>query len=159
MSIYTVLLLALAIGFVAGLRSVTAPAVVAWAALWDWLNLKDSRLAPLASPAAAYVITALAVAELIADKLPWTPDRRKLPSLIWRLLTGGLSGAALCLSVAESIGMGALLGATGAILGAYIGYEVRHRLVTKMHAPDGVVALVEDCVAIGGAFLIVAQFS
>jgi len=37
-----VLLLAFLIGVVAGLRSLTAPAVVAWAAHRNWLNLHTS---------------------------------------------------------------------------------------------------------------------
>ncbi len=39
-----VLLLAFLIGVVAGLRSLTAPAVVAWAAHRNWLNLHDTPL-------------------------------------------------------------------------------------------------------------------
>ncbi|MFZ3292975.1 MAG: DUF4126 domain-containing protein, partial [Mycobacterium sp.] len=39
MTHFYVLLLALGIGVVAGLRSFTAPAVVAWAAYLRWINL------------------------------------------------------------------------------------------------------------------------
>jgi len=37
--------LALLIGMVAGLRSMTAPAVVSWAARLGWLHLENTRLA------------------------------------------------------------------------------------------------------------------
>jgi uncharacterized membrane protein len=157
-SLFTVIALSLAIGVVAGLRSLTAPAVVSWAAQWSWINLQNSSIAFLGSIRAAWIFTALALAELIADKLPFTPARTKVGGLLARIVTGGLSGAALCSTAGESIILGAVLGAIGAIAGAFAGYELRHRLVTKRNAPDLLVALIEDAVAIGGAFLIVAQF-
>ena len=39
-----VVLLALGIGLVTGLRSLTGPALVCWAAHLGWLNLEGSRL-------------------------------------------------------------------------------------------------------------------
>src|ERR1700687_1940312 len=158
MSLFTVIALSLAIGVVAGLRSLTAPAVVCWAAQWNWINLKNSSISFLASLGAAWIFSVLALAELIADKLPFTPARTKPGGLLVRIVTGGLCGAALCVSAGESIILGAILGAIGAVAGAFAGYEVRHRLVTKRNASDLVVALIEDAVAIGGAFLIVSQF-
>ncbi len=158
MSLYSVLALAFATGVIAGLRSLTAPALVCWAARWGWLTLGESPLKFMEAPAAAYIFTALAVGELLADKLPSTPDRRKLPSLLFRLITGGASGAALCVSAGESIYIGAALGALGAVAGAYGGYAVRHRLVTNLKAPDVAIALLEDAIAIGGGLLIVSRF-
>jgi uncharacterized membrane protein len=158
MSLFTVIALSLAIGFVAGLRSLTAPAVVAWAAQWNWINLQNSSLSFLASLPAALIFTALAIAELIADKLPFTPARTKPVGLLVRLVTGGLCGAALCVTAGESLILGAVLGAVGGVAGGFAGYEIRHRLVTKKGASDVAVALLEDVIAIGGAFLIVAQF-
>jgi len=157
-SLFAVIALSLAIGMVAGLRSLTAPAVVSWAAQWNWINLQNSSIAFLGSIRAAWIFTALALAELIADKLPFTPARTKPGGFLARIVTGGLSGAALCFTAGESIILGAVLGAVGAIVGAFAGYELRHRLVTKRNAPDLWIALIEDGVAIGGAFLIVAQF-
>ena len=158
MSLFAVIALSLAIGIVAGLRSLTAPAVVSWAAQWNWINLQNSSIAFLGSIRAAWIFTALALAELIADKLPFTPARTKAGGLLARIVTGGLSGAALCVTAGESVILGAVLGAVGAMAGAFAGYELRHRLVTKRNAPDLLIALIEDAVAIGGAFLIVAQF-
>jgi hypothetical protein len=43
--------------------------------------------------------------------------------------------------------------------GAFGGYEVRKRLVRALKAPDFVIALLEDAVAIGGGLLIVAVLS
>jgi len=157
-SLFTVIALSLAIGAIAGLRSLTAPAVVSWAAQWNWISLQNSHIAFLGSIRAAWIFTALALAELVSDKLPFVPARTKPGGLLARIATGGLCGAALCVTAGESVVLGAILGAVGAVAGAFGGYELRHRLVTQRNASDLVVALIEDAVAIGGALLIVAQF-
>jgi uncharacterized membrane protein len=153
-----VLLLAFLIGVIAGLRTMTAPAVVAWAANRHWLNLLNSPLAFMGSTAAVAVFTVLALGELVIDKLPSTPNRTKLPGLIGRGVLGGLSGAAVAASGAQSIALGAVLGVAGAIAGAFAGYEVRKRLVRALRVPDFVIALLEDVVAIAGG-VIVSRFS
>jgi hypothetical protein len=84
-----VLLLAFGIGIIAGLRSLTAPAVVAWAAQRGWLNLHGTSLSFMGSTTAVAIFTALAVVELVADQLPSTPSRTKAPGLIGRILLGG----------------------------------------------------------------------
>jgi uncharacterized membrane protein len=153
-----VLLLAFLIGVIAGLRTMTAPAVVAWAANQQWLNLHNSPLAFMGSTAAVAVFTVMALGELVIDKLPSTPSRTKLLGLIGRSVLGGLSGAAVAASGAQSIALGAVLGVAGAIAGAFAGYEIRTRLVRALKVPDFVIALLEDAVAIAGGFLIVSRF-
>jgi uncharacterized membrane protein len=153
-----VLALAFFIGVIAGLRTMTAPAVVAWAANRNWLNLHSSPLAFMASIAAVIVFSLGAVGELVVDKLPSTPSRTQPLGLIARSVLGGLSGAAVAASRAQSIALGAALGVAGAISGAFAGYEVRKRLVRALKIPDFVIALFEDAVAIGGGLLIVSRF-
>src|SRR5438874_10537327 len=67
---------AVGIGVVAGLRSLTAPAAVSWAAHLGWLNLENMWLAFLGFAATPYVLSVLAIGELINDKLPKTPSRK-----------------------------------------------------------------------------------
>jgi uncharacterized membrane protein len=153
-----VLLLAFLIGVIGGLRTMTAPAVVAWAANRHWLNLHSSPLAFMGSTAAVAVFTVLALGELVVDKLPSTPNRTKLLGLIGRSVTGGLCGAAVAASGAQSIALGAVLGVAGAIAGAFAGYEVRARLVRALKVPDFVIAFFEDALAIGGGLVIVSRF-
>jgi len=153
-----VLLLAFLIGIVAGLRSLTAPAVVAWAAHQNWINLHNTPLSFLSSTAAVVIFTLLAVVELVADQLPSTPSRTKPPGLIARIIFGGLSGAAVALSGAQSVAFGAVLGAAGGIAGAFAGYQVRTRLVKALKVPDFVIAFLEDAVTIGGGVFIVSRF-
>jgi len=152
------MLLAFLIGVIAGLRTMTAPAVVAWAANRHWLNLHNSPLSLMGSTAAVAVFTVLALGELVVDKLPSTPSRTKLLGLIGRSVLGALSGAAVSASGPQSIAPGAVLGVAGAIVGAFGGYEIRQRLVRALKVPDFVIALIEDTVAIAGGLLIVSRF-
>src|SRR4029077_1806675 len=149
-----VLLLAFLIGVVSGLRSVTAPAVVAWGAHLNWLNLRNTALSFMASTAAVVIFSLLALVELITDKLPSTPSRTEPVGLIARVLLGGLSGACVALSGAQSMVLGAVLGAVGGVAGAFAGYQTRTLLVKALKVPDFVIALLEDAVAIGGGLLI-----
>src|SRR5262245_37061511 len=122
------LTLAFLIGVVAGLRSLTAPAVVAWAAHLGWIELGGSPLSFMQSTVAVVVATLLALGELVFDKLPSAPNRTALLGLAARILLGGLCGAAIASSRAAPITLGAALGGAGGIVGAFGGYEIRKRL-------------------------------
>ncbi len=152
-----VFLFAIGIGIVAGLRSLLPPAVVAWAANLGWLNLHDSPLAFMGSRVAVGIFSVLAIGELVADKLPKTPKRTALAPLLARILLGGLSGASLCAATGKSLIAGALLGGAGGIIGAFVGYEIRRRLVNRLNIKDFFVAICEDLVAIGLAFFLVSR--
>jgi len=150
-----VFVFALAIGIVAGLRSLTAPAVVAWAAHLHWLNLNGSPLAFMASTAAVVIFSVLAFGELIADKLPSTQKRTAPAPLVARIITGGLCGACLCASTGQSLVVGALSGAIGGFIGAFLGYGVRRRL--DLHCKDFLVAICEDVIAVGLALFLISR--
>jgi uncharacterized membrane protein len=153
-----VLVLSFLIGVIAGLRSLTAPAVVAWGAHRHWLNLHESLFSFMASTASVAVLTALMLFELVMDKRPSTPSRLRPPGLIARIMLGGLSGAALATAGSQSVALGAILGAVGGIAGSFAGYALRTRLVRALEVPDFVIACMEDLVAIGGGLLIVSRF-
>src|ERR1700730_16377028 len=110
---------AFGIGIVAGLRSMTAPAVVSWAARLYRLDLRDSRLGFLASAAAVYILSALGIGELVADKLPFVPNRTSLLPMAFRIFSGSICGAALCISANRMVLEGVLLGGLGAANGAF----------------------------------------
>ena len=142
------------IGCVCGLRSMTAPAVVAWGACLGWLHLDGSPLAFLANQISLVVFSLFALGELIADKLPFIPRRTQAGPLIVRIIFGAGCGAALCFSGAAAGIVGAVLGGLGGVAGAFAGYHYRAGLSGK--APDFVLGLVEDAVAVGGGMLLVA---
>jgi uncharacterized membrane protein len=149
-------LLCLSIGIVAGLRAMIAPAAVSWAAAVGWLNLDGSVLAFMGFRWTPWIITVLAVAELVTDQLPSTPSRTVPVQFGTRILSGALTGAALG-SVADSLVIGALVGAAGGVIGTLGGRAVRATLATKF-GNDRPAALLEDAVAIAAAWLIVRAF-
>jgi uncharacterized membrane protein len=145
------------IGVVAGLRSMTAPAAVSWAARLGWLQLENTWLAFLGFAATPYIFTVLALGELVADKLPKTPSRKSPVGFVGRILSGALCGVALGATNQAVIG-GLVAGVLGAIVGTLGGYEFRTRLATAIGGKDLPIALLEDAIAICGAFLIVSRF-
>ena len=151
-------LLAFLIGVIAGLRSMTAPAAVSWAARLGWLHLENTWLAFLGFAATPYILSLLAIGELVTDKLPKTPSRKAAVPFTGRILSGALSGAALG-STNDALMGGLLAGVLGAVAGTLGGYEFRARLVRAIGGNDLPIALLEDAIAIGGAFLIVSRFS
>lgn len=150
----TVVAIALGIGFVAGLRSLTAPAAVCWAAHLGWIDLAGTPLGFMGSTVALVIFSLLAVVELVMDKLPTTPSRTTAVPLTGRVLMGGLAGATLCAAAHGSLPAGALAGVVGALAGTFGGYQARVRLTRTLPVPPVVVALLEDAVAVaGGLFL------
>ena len=152
-----ILLFAFLIGCVCGLRSMTAPAVVAWGAHLGWLHLDGSWIAFLANKVSLVVFTLFAIGELIADKLPFIPARTQIGPLGARIVFGALCGAALCLSGGASLLLGAILGAVGAVGGAFAGSNYRRLLSSGSRIPDLLIALLEDVVAVGGGLLLVSH--
>ena len=147
--------LALVLGIVAGLRSMTPPAVVAWAAHWGRLQLDGTPLAFLDSTAARYILVVAMLAELVADNLPFTPARTGIGSFTGRIVSGALSGAALTVGLGASLGVGAAAGGLGAVVGALAGYRARTGIVRTFGVRDFPVALAEDIVAVVTALLVV----
>ena len=136
----------------------TAPAVVSWAAYLGRMRLEGTWLAFLGYAWTPYILSALALAELVTDQLPKTPSRKVPMQFGARIVSGGLCGTALGASGGTWIG-GLVAGVIGAIAGTLGGYEFRTRLVARTGGRDLPIALLEDAIAIGGGILIVMSFS
>jgi uncharacterized membrane protein len=148
-----VIVLAVLIGVIAGLRALTAPAVVAWGAFLGWIDVDGKWSEWVAHPITVTVLTIFLLVELVTDQLPKTPSRKTPPQFITRLLTGAFAGAVIgSASHHTFIGTGA--GIIGAVLGTLGGAEARSRLVAANGGKDRPVAVGEDIVAVGGGFLI-----
>lgn len=152
-----VMVLALCIGIVAGLRALTAPALVSWAAHLGWLHLEGTPLAFMASTVAVAIFTVLALVEYVTDLLPKTPPRTAPPGLIARIVTGVLSGACVGVSGGASLLVGAVLGVIGALIGTFGGYKARTGLVKALNVKDIFIAIPEDLIAIGLGYLLVSR--
>jgi uncharacterized membrane protein len=147
-----IFLLALVIGIVAGLRAMTAPAAVSWAAHAGLLDLGGGWLAFLGYAFTPWILTVLALGEFVTDQLPTTPSRTVPIQFATRVLTGGLSGAAIGVA-GGSLATGLVAGVIGAVIGTLGGRHVRGRLASAFGS-DRPAAFLEDAVAIGLAVLV-----
>jgi len=139
---------AAAMGAVAGLRSMMAPALLSQAAHTGSINLEGTPFEFLSKQRTADIAAAAAVLELVADKLPFIPNRTSVGPLLARAVSGGLAGAALSAARKKDWIPGAAVGALSAVAAAFAGYLLRRALTTN-GAPDFLVALAEDTATVG----------
>ncbi len=132
------LLAAFLLGFIAGLRTFTAPAVL--------LLARHRSLV-------AYLLGVLAILEYAGDLHPNAPSRTQAIGLAARVVSGAFCGGAIALMGRGSVLLGVLLGAVGAVAGAYIGLAARRRAIEAIGRVPA--ALLEDALAIVGAVLVV----
>jgi uncharacterized membrane protein len=150
MSFYVIAFL---LGVVSGLRSLTAPAAVAWAGYLGWLPLAGTPVGFLGTLPAAGILTVLALGELVGDKLPKAPSRKAPVPFGARLVMGALVGAAI--GATENVLAGGLVaGVVGAGLGTLAGAQLR-AMGARAMGRDLPAALMEDTVAVLGAILLV----
>ncbi len=129
----------LAAGLLAGLRSLSAPAAVSSALA------TRAELAARAAPA----LRLLAAGEMVADKLPFMPDRTSPPILAGRALIGAAAGVVVASAYGRSRALGAVLAAAAAVAGSFGGLALRRTLGERLGLPDPLVALAEDAAVIG----------
>jgi uncharacterized membrane protein len=149
----TIYLFALLLGIIAGLRSLTALAMVSWAANLGWPSVSGTWLGFFGNPWVCGILSLLALVELVYDQLPTTPSRTAPVAFGARILSGAISGAAIATAGGVLMVGGLFAGIVGAIIGTLGGSVFRARL-TAVFGKDRPAAFIEDAVAIGGALLI-----
>ena len=154
MNVTTAIVLPLLIGVIAGLRALTAPAAISLAARAGRFDLSTTSLAFLGYAYTPWIFTILALVELVTDQLPTTPSRTVPIQFGTRILMGGLTGGAIGAS-GGALAIGVIAGIVGAAIGTLGGRAFRARLAAAFGS-DRPAAVIEDLIAIGGAFLIVA---
>ncbi len=144
----------LGLGAIAGVRTMSAPALLSQAASRGHIEgIEGTPFAFLASPRTMRILTVLAVGEALADKLPFAPDRISAPGLIGRMSSGALVGAALFAAAERRATIGAGLGLLSAAAASYPSYYLRVKTQEKLGTPNWVVGLVEDALAEGAGLL------
>ena len=91
------------------------------------------------------ILVGLALAEIVADKLPMTPSRKARAAFAARMLSGALAGAAIGV-IGRRPTLGALLGMAGAVIGTEGGAAFRSWLASLFDR-DLPAAVIEDLVA------------
>ncbi|GAB6388821.1 DUF4126 family protein [Stutzerimonas marianensis] len=142
------LLGALALGLVTGMRSTLAPTLVSRAlAERDDLDQADEPARTLGAERTRQILMPLAAGELLGDKMPFAPDRTIAPSMLFRALSGGVTAAALAGVRREPIWLPAMVGATAALVASKIGLALR-----KPYQPhpltNAALGLAEDSLAL-----------
>lgn len=118
-----------AIGIVAGMRSMSAPAII------------TSRIGPRPLHTAFKL---MALGEMAADKTKRVPDRTEPPALTGRIVIGGACAAVVAHTAGHFVAGAALIGAAAAAGSTYLFYHLRKAATERTGVPDAVVALCED---------------
>src|ERR1700735_3407053 len=149
------IVVALVLGIVCGLRTMTSPAVTSWAARMGLLAVSGTPMAFMGFKYTPIIFTLLAIGELINDKLPKTASRTVPPQFIARVISGCLVGATVG-AAAGSLTGGLFAGAVGGFVGTLGGAATRRRLA-KAFGKDLPAALLEDVAAIVISIVAVAK--
>jgi len=152
-----VLVLAFLIGVIAGLRSLTAPAVVAYAAHRGWLNLAGTPFVDGCHKGVDSVCAARARG-VCNGSASFHASADERAGTIARIIMDALCGACVAAAGAASVLIGGVLGVVGGIAGAFGGYHARTGLLRALKVPDFVIACVEHLLAVGGGLFIVSRF-
>jgi uncharacterized membrane protein len=134
-------------GSASGLRALIGLAAVSWAAHLGYLHLDHSWLAFMGYAFTPYIVTLMAIGELVNDKLPKTPSRLIPPQFITRLVMAAFCGFAIGISGNQPV-LGLVAGVIGSVAGTFGGARARGWLA-RLFSRDLPAALLEDLVAIG----------
>lgn len=139
--------LAAGLGWTAGMRSMTAPALLSHALSHGRRPLRQPARA-LSSTPARRLLTAAAAGEVAADKVPGMPARTAPPVLAGRIASGALVGAAVAAASRSSVVPAALAGAAGAVAASFAMLRLRTGAAAALGVPDAAVAVVEDALTL-----------
>ena len=141
------------VGALAGMRSMMAPTVVAIGA-----RRLNARNGGHVVKGWVPVLATLALGEVVADKLPFTPSRMSPMVLTGRVLAGALSGYSIAKRGQRPAWIGGLLGAAAAVVASALLVRVRQAALDKGPTTGFAVAIAEDALAVAsGAALVWAQ--
>jgi len=143
----------LAIGAVAGSRSMTPVALIAGASLMGLTT--PGRPAGLGSRVGKAVALVMGLGELLGDKQPSAPDRTEPGALMARALSACMAGMAL--APRGRARLGGLLAMVAAVPSAFLGLKARARCTEAVGPVKS--ALIEDVVVVLGGLACVVSAS
>ena len=139
------------------MQSMMAPAVIQWAARRSGLDLESTPFSAFKGPGIGRTAVAMAVGELLAERMPFVPNRSESTVLLARAVSGGAAGAAMFKARRRSVLVGALVGAAAAVGASYGAYYLRKKAARYFNVSDRMVALVEDGLALSAGLIAVAM--
>ena len=134
------------IGAVAGMRSLSAPALVAGRYSGRSNSLPAKALGLLENGTLRTSLNLLAAGELIGDKLPFAPARTEFAPQAFRFVSGAVCGAVIADEADEEPILGALVGGIAAIAACHAAYHIRKAIDERTGLPDAVTAVGEDAI-------------
>ncbi len=140
------LIKAVLIGTVAGMRCMSAPAIVANSIGSD----EAKKLGPLGlvgDPKVQKFFDIAAGVELAADKLPQMGARVEAGPLFVRAVSGAICGGVVSRANRENALLGGLVGGLAAGVSAHIFYTARRHANLDLGIPDPLLAVAEDTAA------------
>ncbi|MGN6639692.1 MAG: DUF4126 family protein [Mucilaginibacter sp.] len=137
------------LGTIAGMRSMSAPAVAAYMLRNEPIPFDDLILKLIRSEKFTKIITILAAAELIADKLPFAPARIKPASIMVRSITGALSSMLIAKENNDDKKTAGRIGLVAAIVSTFAFYYLRRETGKKLKIDDYLLGITEDILAAG----------
>ena len=138
-----------AVGALSGARTMAGPVLVCERFGHAYVPQSAKPMRWLQSGKLMAVVRALSAMEMIMDKLPIAPRRTSAVALVPRALAGALAGAALSSVHRRGWALGSVLGAVGAIAGAFAAYRLRTWMDERLHVPNMVAGLGEDALLFG----------
>ena len=147
MSTLSVLERSAALGVVAGMRSLAAPAALSRHLVTDPTVPHGALDDLLSRPAAPRVLGIASAAEHVADKLPFIPARTDPAPLAARIAAGAVCGWVIARRAGESAATGAVVGGLAAAAATFAAYHLRRALISQ-GVPDVAAALLEDVGAV-----------
>jgi uncharacterized membrane protein len=141
---------AAALGALAGLRSMAAPALLSH----EMSNDNDFRYLSriervLSSGTAAKLLALLAGGEMLADKTSIVGDRTSAVPLLGRAIMGSFTAAAFAADRRQRILLPAAIGAAAAIASTYAAFHLRRLAAEHFEVPDRVLGMIEDAIVVG----------
>ncbi|MBC7900601.1 MAG: DUF4126 family protein [Saprospiraceae bacterium] len=137
-------------GIIAGMRSMSAPALVSHHyAKENSPEVDDSLFNFMSSAKVAGALKVLAAGEIFADKSTFIPNRIDKGPLAFRAISGSICGATLCAAERERVGIGAIAGGIAAIASAFACYHLRRTIGENTNVPDILLGVAEDAIVVG----------
>jgi uncharacterized membrane protein len=144
------------LGVLAGMRSMTPPALVSFYLSRNRPSVDSKLIGLLASRRSTIGLALLAAGELSADKFPQTPARTFAPALLGRIGTGALAAAALCAAKGQNRWIGATIGAVATVSATFATYYAR--LAVNRRLPNVASGLLEDSLLLGAGWWLLRRW-